>query len=258
MPEGDTIYAAARRIRAALVGKEIASIETPHPRFGRDRWPERLSGRAVRAVDTKGKHLFIRFDGDLTLHSHLRMNGWWRVYERGRRWGRSPSRAWLVIRTPEHEVVQFGGPVLELMTDSRSRFDHRIARLGPDILAGEFDDAAFLARLREDDPSRGIGDALLDQRNVCGIGNLWKSEACFIAGLDPWRHVGLLSDEHALAPIHAVRPLMLRSARGGGHVREPWVFERQGWPCRRCGTTIRARGQGDDNRTTYWCPSCQA
>jgi len=93
MPEGDTIYGAAQRIRTALVGKEIASIETPHPRFERDRWPERLSGRAVRAVDSKGKHLFIRFDGELTLHSHLRMNGWWGVYERGRRWGKSPSRA---------------------------------------------------------------------------------------------------------------------------------------------------------------------
>ena len=102
MPEGDTIHGAARRIRGALVGKEIASIETPHPRFARDRWPERLSGRAVRSVDAKGKHLFIRFDGDLTLHSHLRMNGWWGVYERGRRWSKSPSRAWLVIRTAEH------------------------------------------------------------------------------------------------------------------------------------------------------------
>ena len=164
MPEGDTIHGAARRIRGALVGTEIASVETPHPRFARDRWPERLSGRAVRAVDAKGKHLFIRFEGDLTLHSHLRMNGWWGVYERGRRWGKSPGRAWLVIRTADHEVVQFGGPVLELMTDSRSRFDHRIARLGPDALADEFDEAGFLRRLREDDPSRGIGDALLDQR----------------------------------------------------------------------------------------------
>ena len=134
MPEGDTIYGAAGRIRGALVDREIESIETPHPRFERDRWPERLRGRAVRAVDSKGKHLFIRFEGELTLHSHLRMNGWWGVYRRGQRWGKSPSRAWLVIRTADHEVVQFGGPVLELMTDSRSRFDHRIARLGPDIL----------------------------------------------------------------------------------------------------------------------------
>jgi endonuclease VIII len=258
VPEGDAIHGAARRIRAALVGKRIESIETPHQRFARDRWPERLDGRAVRAVDAKGKHLFIRFDGDLTLHSHLRMNGWWGVYERGRRWGRSPARAWLVIRTAEHDVVQFGGPVLELMTDSRSRFDHRIARLGPDILAEDFDDAAFLRRLREDDPSRGIGDALLDQRNLSGIGNMWKSEACFMAAVDPWKPVGGVSDEQALAAVHAVRPPMLRSARGEGHMYERWVFERHGRPCRRCGTTIRARGQGDDNRTTYWCPACQA
>jgi endonuclease-8 len=144
------------------------------------------------------------------------------------------------------------------MTDSRSRIDQRIARLGPDVLADEFDELAFLKRLREDDASRGIGDALLDQRNVCGIGNLWKSEACFIAGLDPWRPLGRVSDDEALAAVNAVRPLMVRSAQGGGVGREPWVFERHGRPCRRCATTIRARGQGDDNRTTYWCPACQA
>jgi endonuclease VIII len=257
MPEGDTIYGAAQRIRSALVGKEIASIET-HERFARDRWPERLGGRAVRAVESRGKHLFIRFDGDLTLHSHLRMNGWWGVYERGGRWSKSPSRAWLVIRTDDHDVVQFGGPVLELMTDSRSRIDSRIAQLGPDVMAAEFDEQSFLRRLRADDPTRGIGDALLDQRNLCGIGNLWKSEACFLAGLDPWRPVAEVSDDAALAAVRAVRPLMLRSGQGGGHVRDRMVFERHGGPCRRCGSTIRARGQGDDNRTTYWCPECQA
>ena len=256
MPEGDTIYGAAQRIRAALVGKEIAEIET-HRRFERDRWPERLGGRAVRSVDSKGKHLFIRFEGDLTLHSHLRMNGWWGVYPRGRRWGKSPSRAWLVIRTAEHEVVQFGGPVLELMTDSRSRLDHRIARLGPDILADDFDEERFLRRLREDDQSRGVGDALLDQRNLCGIGNLWKAEACFLAKLDPWRPVGEVTDDQVLATVRAVRPLMLRSAQGGGHMRDSYVFDRPGRPCRVCKTLIRARGQGDGNRTTYWCPTCQ-
>jgi endonuclease VIII len=163
-----------------------------------------------------------------------------------------------VIRTDDHDVVQFGGPVLELMTDSRSRIDRRIAQLGPDIMAAEFDEQGFLRRLRDDDPTRGIGDALLDQRNLCGIGNLWKSEACFLAGLDPWRPVAEVSDDAALAAVRAVRPLMLRSGQGGGHVRDRMVFERHGGPCRRCGTTIRARGQGDDNRTTYWCPECQA
>jgi endonuclease-8 len=254
MPEGDTIHYHASRIRPVLEGHVPDIIETPHPRFGRDRWPERLGGRVVRSVDAHGKHLFLRFEGDLVIHSHLRMTGSWRV----RPSGPAPSSAWLVIRSDGQDVIQLRGPVLELMTESRSRFDHRIARLGPDILAEEFDEEAFLRRLRQDDPSRGIGDALLDQRNVAGIGNLWKSEACFLAGLDPWRPAGQVTDAEALAAVNAVRPLMLRSAQGGGHVRDALVFERHGRPCRRCGTTIRARGQGDDNRTTYWCPACQA
>src|ERR1044072_4176164 len=127
MPEGDTIHRGAGRIGEALVGKEIVEIETPHPRHRLDRWPERLSGRAVQAVDARGKHLFLRFDGDLTLHSHLRMGGLWSVHRRGELWRRSPRRAWLVIRTPDHEVVQFDGPVLELVTDSRTRFDQQLA-----------------------------------------------------------------------------------------------------------------------------------
>src|ERR671930_100398 len=150
MPEGDTIHSAARRVGAALVGRPIESIETPQPRHALDRWPERLRNRSVRAVDARGKHLFVRFEGDLTLHSHLRMGGSWGVFRRGERWRRSPRRAWLVIRTPDHEVVQFDGPVLELMTDGRTRFDRRLAQLGPDVLADEFDERAFLRRLRED------------------------------------------------------------------------------------------------------------
>src|SRR4051812_37297370 len=178
MPEGDTIHSAARRMGAALVGRPIESIETPQPRHARDRWPERLGGRAVRAVDARGKHLFLRFEGDLTLHSHLRMGGWWGVFRQGERWRRSPRRAWLVIRTPDHEVVQFDGPVLELMTEGRTRFDQRLAGLGPDILAEELDEAAALRNLRGDDATRGVGDVLLDQGNVAGIGNIWKAESC--------------------------------------------------------------------------------
>jgi endonuclease-8 len=257
MPEGDTIHAAARRIGAALVGKAILDIETPQPRHAPDRWPERLAGRGVRAVDARGKHLFLRFEGGLALHSHLRMGGLWGVYERGQRWRRSPRRAWLVIRTPEHEVVQFDGPVLELMTEGRTRFDQRLAGLGPDIIADGFSESAFLNRLREDDQSRGIGDALLDQRNLAGIGNVWKSEGCFLAGIDPWRPLAEVSDGEAIAIVREVRPLMRDSAAGPGFHREPSVYERTGVPCPRCGERIQARGQGDDNRTTYWCPGCQ-
>jgi len=257
VPEGDTLHHAAKRVGAALVGSEIVSLETPHPRHRMDRWPERLAGRGVRQVDAHGKHLFVRFDGDLTLHSHLRMTGRWSVYRPGQRWTRSPRRAWLVVRTAEHEVVQFDGPALELMTDSRTRFDLRLAALGPDIVAADFDEADALRRLREDDPTRGIGDALLDQRILAGIGNLWKSEACFLAGVDPWRPSGDVGDAEVLEILRGVRPLMQHSAREGYQTREPQVFERSGRPCHRCGTRVRARGQGDDNRTTFWCPGCQ-
>jgi endonuclease-8 len=265
MPEGDSIHRAARRVGAALVGSEIRSIEMPQPRHARDRWAERLTGRDVQAVDAHGKHLFLRFDGDLTLHSHLRMGGSWGVYPRGARWHRAARRAWLVIRTDEHDVVQFDGPVLELMTDGRTRFDQRLAALGPDVLAPEFDEQAFLRRLRGEAQGRQIGDALLDQRIVSGFGTVWKSEGCFLAGVSPWRPLEKVSDEEAMAVVRAVRPLMEQSVAGNGRIVSysggqggtKWVFERTGLPCRRCNTPIRFRGQGDDNRNTYWCPECQ-
>jgi endonuclease-8 len=256
VPEGDTILHAVRRMRPALEGRVPEEIVTPHPRHARDRWPQRLAGQAIRAVDAHGKHLFLRFAGGLTLHSHLRMTGSWGVYERGARWHRSPRRAWLILRTPEHEVVQFDGPVLELLTDSRTRFDQRLAGLGPDVLADHFDSARFVRRLREDDPTRGIGDALLDQRNVAGIGNIWKAEGCWEVGLDPWRPAGQVGDDEAVAVLDAVRPRMLESAKRGFPVGLR-VYDRAGRPCPRCGERIAARGQGDGNRTTFWCPGCQ-
>jgi len=256
MPEGDTILWAASRIRPALEGRRIDMVKT-HARFARDRWPDRLIGHAVNAVDTHGKHLFLRFDNDLTLHSHLRMTGWWGVYRRGERWRKAPHRAWLVLSAGDQEVVQFDGPVLELLTESRTRFDRRLAGLGPDVLAETLDERRFLHRLRQDDPTRGIGDALIDQRTLAGIGNMWKAEGCWQAEIDPWRPVGRTSDEEALAIVHAVRPPMLESGRTGRPDRLLNVYDRAGRPCPRCGIRIRARGQGDDNRTTYWCPGCQ-
>ena len=266
MPEGDTIHSAARRVGAALVGSAIRSIETPHPRHAMDRWPERLAGRDVRSVDAHGKHLFLRFDGDLTLHSHLRMGGAWGVYQRGQRWHRAPRRAWLVIRTDDHDVVQFDGPVLELMTEGRTRFDRRLAALGPDLLRDDFSMDDFLRRLRGDDQTRGLGDALLDQRNIAGIGNVWKNEGCFMAGLSPWRRLSDVTDDEVAALVRAIQPLMRRSAERGGRITtyegdergSTWVHERAGMPCRRCGTPIRSRGQGDDNRNAFWCAGCQA
>ncbi len=257
MPEGDTIHYAARKMRPVLVGR-IPAVETPHPRLRPDRWPERLAGREVEAVDAHGKHLMLRFAGGLTIHSHLRMTGAWGTYPEGRRWGRSPRRAWLVLRTPGHAVVQFDGPVLDLMTHARSRFDQRLAALGPDIVApGPFDEDEFLRRLRQDDPTRPIGDALLDQRTVAGIGNLWKVEGCFAAGIDPWRPTGRVSDEEALRIVRDVRPRMQQSASDGNQTRHKAIYARRDGRCPRCAGPLAQRGQWDDNRPTWWCPGCQ-
>lgn len=258
MPEGDTIHYAARRVGAALLGRVPEEILTPHPRHRMDRWPERLAGREVRAVEAKGKHLLMRFEGELTLHSHLRMTGSWAVYRAGQRWRRAPRRAWLVMRSEGTEVVQFDGPVLELMSDARSRSDPRLAALGPDVLGPGFDEQAFLRRLREDDPTRPIGDALLDQRTIAGIGNLWKAEACFAAAVDPWRATGEVTDEQAMAVVGFAREHMARSAREGFMARPKAIYRRAGMPCVRCGAPIRQRGQWEDNRLTFWCPGCQS
>ncbi|MEA2359566.1 MAG: endonuclease [Solirubrobacteraceae bacterium] len=257
MPEGDTIHYAANRLRPVLAGRVPDELATPHPRLHHDRWPERLAGRAVEAVDAHGKHLFLRFEGGSVIHSHLRMTGAWSVYGEGQRWRRSPRQAWLVLRAAGREVVQFGGPVLELMTASRTRFDQRLATLGPDILAPELDEERFLRRLRADDPTRTIGDALLEQRTIAGIGNLWKCEGCFAAAVDPWRPAGDVSDDEALRIVRLTRPGMQQSARDGNQTRHRRIYGRAGRPCPRCGAPIRSGGQGEDNRTTYWCASCQ-
>jgi endonuclease VIII len=257
MPEGDTIHHAAHRMRPLLVGQVPEEILTPQPRHRLDRWPERLAGRAVCAIDARGKHLLVRFEGELVLHSHLRMSGAWAVYARGQRWRRSRHRVWLVLRVPDGEVVQFDGPVLELMTASRARHDQRLSGLGPDILGEQFDAARVLRRLREDDPLRPIGDALLDQRTVAGIGNMWKAEACFAAALDPWRPTAQVSDAEVRAAIDYAREHMQQSARDGWVARPRAVYDRAGRRCPRCGSRVRARGQWEDNRITFWCPGCQ-
>jgi len=255
MPEGDTIHHAAARIRAVLTDRVPEQILTPHRRHQGLHWPRELAGRSVRSVDAYGKHLLLRFEGDLSLHSHLRMTGLWGVYGDGERWARSRSRAWLALCAGGWEVVQFDGPVLELLTESRLR--RRLALLGQDVLGESFEVERFLRRLRGDDPARPIGDALLDQRTVAGIGNLWKAESCFAARVDPWRPLAEVSDGEALAVVGFAREQMQRSARDGFSARPRAVYGRSGRPCRRCGSIIRQRGQWENNRLTFWCPGCQ-
>jgi endonuclease-8 len=145
-----------------------------------------------------------------------------------------------------------------LLTETRRRSDLRLRALGPDIVKDDFDEQVFLRRLREDDPTRTIGDALLDQRTIAGIGNLWKVESCFLAGVDPWRRTGDVSDDEALRIVREARTGMRQSALDGNQQRHRVVYGRAGRPCPRCGDArILRRGQGDDNRPTYWCPACQ-
>jgi endonuclease-8 len=258
MPEGDTIHHIAGRIREVLQGRVPEPIAMPHARHRGSPWPERLHGRAVRSVDALGKHLFIRFEGDLTLHSHLRMTGQWGIYRRDARWARSRRRAWIVLGSGDWEVVEFDGPVLELLSESRIRSDPRLAALGQDVLGESFDVERFLARLRSGDPARPIGDVLLDQHVLAGIGNLWKAEVCFATGIDPWRALGAVSDEEAVALVEAARGLMREPAREGFSARPRGVYGRAGRPCPRCGTIVRRRGQWENNRATFWCPGCQS
>jgi endonuclease-8 len=250
MAEGDTILRAARRIDAALAG-ETVTASAPSPR-GRAAGIERLDGRRLEGVESHGKNLLLRF-GDLVLHSHMGMNGSWHVYPRGGPWRKPRRAAWVVLAGERREAVQFGGPTLRLIPADRVRRDPQLARLGPDILAPELDFDAVISGLHAD-PARSLGDALLDQAVVAGIGNIFKSEACFAARLDPWRQLGDLSDDELRAVLEAARSQMLEAVASGRHTHTVYRARR---PCPVCAGRIASRGQGDANRTTYWCPRCQ-
>lgn len=249
MAEGDTILRAARRLDAALAGQPLA-VSAPSAR-GRSLGLQRLGGLTLERVEAKGKNLLLEF-GELALHSHLGMNGSWHVYPRGGRWRKPPGAAWALLRGETQEAVQFGGPTMRVMPTARLR--RELSRLGPDILAPGFDLEATVASLRTA-PYRELGDALLDQSLVAGIGNIFKSESCFAARLDPWSRVADLTDENLGRVLTAARDLMLEAVASGRPPRA--VYRRAGQPCPVCRTPISSRGQGDANRRTYWCPRCQ-
>ena len=251
MAEGDTILRAARRIEAAI-GGEAVEAGTPNPR-GRTARIERLDGLTLERASARGKHLLLHF-GELVLHSHLGISGSWHVYRRGEAWRKPTGAAWAVLTAERAEAVQFGGPTLRLLRAEAVSRDPVLARLGPDILAADFD-GERIARSLASAPERGLGDALLDQHLVAGIGNIFKSEACFAARLDPWQRIAGLSAEQLRHVAQAAHDLMHEAVEQGRGDRA--VYKRAGRPCPRCGTKIHSRGQGDANRTTYWCPSCQ-
>jgi endonuclease-8 len=242
VPEGDALHRAAQRLQP-LVGQQL-EVETPHPRAAATGVAAHLDGKRLESVEAIGKNLLLRFEGGVVLRSHLRMTGRWRVEPRGRPRQGLP---WLVLRGETHEGVLWNGPVLALETRG-------IARLGPDVLAAGFELDAAVARLRRAGPRR-LGEALLDQRLVAGIGNMWMAEALWHARLSPWLRVEEASGEELRAALAEARRLMQAALAGPRPLRR--VYRRAGRPCPRCGALILARGQGDDNRTAYWCGGCQ-
>lgn len=243
MPEGDALARAARRLQV-LVGERV-EVETPHPRAAVKQLAPRLDGRRLLSVEAVGKNLLLRFEDGIVLRSHLRMSGRWQVRRRGAR--PLVGRPWLVLRGEEREAILWNGPVLELD-------DGAVRRLGPDILATPPDLDRMVANLRRDE-TRELGDALLDQRLVAGIGNVWKAEALWQTRVSPWRRVAQTSDDETQAVLEAAHELMQASVEGRRQPRA--VYRRAGRGCRRCGTPIESRGEGEQNRTAYWCPGCQ-
>jgi endonuclease-8 len=255
--EGDTIHRTARALRDALAGKRILDVALPNARSPLRRQSdrvERLRGAALTEAEARGKHLLLHFEGDLVIHSHLGMRGSWRV----RPAGQSPERdrlAWVVLSTEDMAAVELEGSHLDLRTERELRADPRLRALGPDVLAPEFDASAGVAALRRTEQSREVGEALVDQRVLAGVGNIYKSEGCWSARIDPWQRLSDLSDEELRRLVIETAALMRYGLETGRLPRS--IYRRTGQPCPRCGERIRSRGQGDANRTTYWCQSCQ-
>jgi endonuclease-8 len=251
--EGDTILRTARRLDEALAGRRV-EVRAPSPR-GKATGVQRLDGHRAQRVESRGKHLLLHFDGGLVLHSHLGMGGSWQLYTRGARWRKPARAAWAVLSTDAADAVLFGGTTLRVLPAGRVGLDPSLRRLGPDILAADFDSAGAAASLRDAAGDRELGEALLDQGVVSGIGNIFKSEGCFAAGVSPWRKAGELGEDELRTVLDVTRELMQEAVLSGRQPRA--VYRRSGQPCPRCRAPLQSRGQGDANRTTYWCPGCQ-
>jgi endonuclease-8 len=254
MPEGDTIHRAAGRINAALQGRELGLADAPNPRSPLHNRVAELRGATMQEAEAFGKHLVAHFSNGLALHSHLGMNGRWFVAADGRL---PYGKPWLRLASGRAVASQTGGKILRLVTESRLRNDPALRRLGPDPLRPGFDLGEATDRLRRLGAGREIGEALLDQEIIAGIGNAIRVEGLFQARVSPWRKVVEL-DDRELELVVAESERVKRTTMAQG--RRPRSLDRatRTGGCPHCGTQIASRGQGDDNRTAYWCPRCQS
>ncbi len=252
MPEGDTIHRAARKIQAALGGREIALADAPSPRSPIHSRSGELAGSTLELAEARGKHLLLHFSDDQVIHSHLGMNGRWFV----RADGRLPyGKPWLLLASGGAVASQNGGKILRLVSASRARNDPALLQLGPDPLRPGFNPEAATERLLAYEPSAAVGEALNDQSLIAGVGNVIRIEACFLPRINPWRKVGDLTEPEARAIVDATVWVMETSMKRGSRPKQ--IYGRSRQPCPRCGGRILTHGQGDDNRVTFWCESCQ-
>jgi endonuclease-8 len=257
MPEGDTLFRTAQGLRPYLVGRDILSARAQGP--GPVPQIQRVVGKRVDAVEAQGKNLLIRFDGGLELRTHLRMNGSWHRYRPGERWRRPPGRARLVLEVDGAVAVCFDAPVVELFETRAEGLHPSLSRLGPDLLSPDFDAAEALRRLRAPERrSMSISEALLDQRALAGIGNIWRNETLFAERVNPFIPVRDVDDETLDRLIATARRLLNDSIRMPPGRAPMRVYRRTGRPCHRCGAAIRSAPLSTEiPRTTYWCPGCQ-
>lgn len=274
MPEGDTIFRAARAMHRALAGDEVTRFETAYAHLDRVNVDTPVVGRTVTSVEAAGKHHLIFFSGDLVLRTHMRMHGSWHLYRHGERWRRSPRSMRIRMDTASWVAVAFAVPVAELVTRQELATTDVVAKLGPDLLGDTFDRDEAVRRLGAT-AQQPIALSLLDQRVVAGIGNVYKSEVLFLSGLNPYTPTSAVEVTTLERLLELARALLLANVRDGTSAQiqtfrnlrrthrsiDPrqnlWVYGRTGKPCRRCGTPIESQKMGVEARATYWCPTCQ-
>ena len=273
MPEGDTIFRAARTLHRALAGKPVVRFESVFPALTRVHDDTPLTGQTVESVSAAGKHLLMRFSGGLVLRTHMRMNGSWHIYRPGEAWQRPRRDMRLLVATADFVAVGFNVPVAEFVAARHLARHDELRRLGPDLLSESFDEAEALRRIRAR-PSESIADVLLNQRVMAGIGNVYKSEVLFTCGIHPFAAVEDVTDDGLRCLVATARKFLLanvhtslapmttytgyRRTTGRDNPSERlWVYGRVGLPCRRCGTPVLLRKHGTDARLAYWCPACQ-
>ena len=272
MPEGDTVFRAAKTLHRFMAGCLVTRFESVYPALTRIAGDQPVVGRTIESVTAHGKHLLMAFSGDLVLRTHMRMNGSWHIYPAGARWQRPARDMRVLVATADACAVGFNIPVAEFLSGREVERHAQLHALGPDLLGKTFDRGEALRRIRAR-PADAISDVLLNQRVVAGIGNVFKSEILFLAGVDPFAPVSALTagqlermvdiSREQLAANVMGRSQTLSRASGRRTTRslDPnaklWVYSRGGKPCRRCGAAILSRKTGVDARLTYWCPACQ-